>query len=160
MKLSWNATLNKLCKGYLNELENKLKKTRHLSDDMQALIKSFLSYVDYDGAKTDFTSELIDFANQHEIKDVAKLFDGELKALPLFLLGEEWTELWLLYMQAEAESPYTVGYGRRSMRSKRVDLHSNNIQSNLKAFLSLKATGFTPIQILRGGRTPEEIKEL
>ena len=68
--------------------------------------------------------------------------------------------LWSLFMRSEVKSPYTVGYSRRSMRSRRAFLHVQNIAVALKEFLILRATGLSVNEILRKGRTPEEIEDL
>ncbi|MDE6562557.1 MAG: DUF4132 domain-containing protein [Muribaculaceae bacterium] len=63
-------------------------------------------------------------------------------------------------MNLEVKCPYTVGYSRRSVRSQRVGLHVQNIATALKEFMILRATGFSVVEILRQGRTPEEVGEL
>lgn len=168
MKVSWNNTLNDLCKDYMDSLEQKLNKPRNifqrtpkLTDEMKNLIKKFFSYVDPDANEKDnFELDLCAYARQHGIDDVATLFDGELKALPLFLLGEQWLMLWSIFMKLEVKSPYTVGYSRRSVRSRSVDHHAQNISMALKEFLILRASGFSVDEILRQGRTPEEAVDL
>lgn len=168
MKISWNNTLNALCRDYLDSLEHKLnqprsifKRTPKLSDVVKKLIKEFFSYIDPDTKdKGCFESHLKAYALQNGIDDVAILFDGELEVFSMFLLGEEWSTLWNKYMKSEARCPYTVGYCRRSVRSRRVALHAQNIALALKDFLILRASGFTDLEILRKGRTPEEIEDL
>lgn len=168
MNISWNNTLNALCKNYLDTLEHNLnrpfsifKSTPEFTDEIENLIRKFFCYVDPEANEKDgFESYLNDYAKRHGIVDVAVLFDGELKALPLFLLGEQWLKLWEMFMKAEVKCPYTVGYNRRSVRSRRVALHIQNIAVALKEFLILKASGLTVIDILRKGRTREEVKDL
>lgn len=168
MKISWNDTLNTLCGDYIDSLTQKLKSTNRYSDLIRNLIYTFLNYVDnganyVDNGATenrDFESALRSYAKTHGIDDVSDLFKGELKGLPHFLLGEEWTDVWMSYMDAEALCPYTEGYSRRSVRSARVTLHISNIASALKRFLILRATGFSTIEILHGGRTKKEMKAL
>ncbi|MDE6755417.1 MAG: hypothetical protein K2J82_12530, partial [Muribaculaceae bacterium] len=46
------------------------------------------------------------------------------------------------------------------MRSRRVDLHVFEVVQNLKHFFKLKASGLSTLDILRGGRNKEEIKDL
>lgn len=92
MKISWNNTLNALCKNYLDTLEHNLnrpfsifKSTPEFTDEIKNLIRKFFCYVDPEANEKDgFESYLNDYAKRHGIVDVAALFDGELKALPLF----------------------------------------------------------------------------
>ncbi|MDE7421911.1 MAG: DUF4132 domain-containing protein, partial [Muribaculaceae bacterium] len=131
-----------------------------MTDEIKNLIKNFFSYVDPEVKEKDnFESHLYAYISRHGIYDVATLFDGELGALPLFLLGEQWSMLWSLFMRSEVKSPYTVGYSRRSVRSRRAYLHVQNIAVALKEFLILRASGFSVDDILRKGRTPEEIED-
>ncbi|MDE6549185.1 MAG: DUF4132 domain-containing protein, partial [Muribaculaceae bacterium] len=132
-----------------------------MTDEIKNLIKKFFCYVDPDSREKDnFETLLIAYALRHNIEDVVKLFEGELEALPLFLLGEQWSKLWSIFMNLEVKCPYTVGYSRRSVRSRRVSLHAQNIAVALKEFMILRATGFSAVEILRQGRTPEEAKDL
>ena len=109
MKISWNNTLNDLCKDYLDSLEHNLdkprsifKRTPKLTDEIKNLIKKFFCYVDPDSREKDnFETQLIAYALRHNIEDVVKLFEGELEALPLFLLGEQWSKLWSIFMNLE-----------------------------------------------------------
>ena len=91
MKISWNNTLNDLCKDYLDTLEQKLnkprnifKRTTELTDEIKNLIRKFFSYVDPEvNEKDNFELHLYAYISRHGIHDVATLFDGELGALPL-----------------------------------------------------------------------------
>ena len=161
MTISWNDTLNTLCGDYIDSLTQKLKSTNRYSDLIRNLIYTFLNYVDNGATENrDFESALRSYAETHGINNVSDLFKGELKGLPHFLLGAEWTDVWMSYMDAEALCPYTVGYSRRSVRSARISLHVRNIATALKEFLVLRATGFSTIEILHGGRTEKEMKAL
>lgn len=159
MKISWYDASNSLCADYLNLLDKKFKETAYLTEDVRNLLNEFFQYADYDGRDDNFESYLNSFAEKTGIDNVAELFDGELKEIPLFLLGEEWLKLWSLFVKAEADSTYTTGYARRSVRSKNVGLHIRNIAVALKDFLILKSTGFSTLEILMGGRTKEEIED-
>lgn len=160
MKISWNDTINSLCQDYLDSLEKKFIEADYLSGDIRSLINDFFQHINYESRVDNFESNLIKFAKQRGIEDVSKLFSEELKVIPTFLLGEDWSELWCQYVIAEAESPYTTGYCRRSVRSQNINLHCRNIMVELGSFLILRATGFSTCQILNGGRTLEEIKEI
>ena len=161
MKISWNETLNKICSDFLDSLRSDIEASQCLSDDIRRLIHVFMNYIDASADKDrDFESALREYVRSKGIKHVSELFEGELRVLPLFLLGREWIELWTAYMVSEARSPYTEGYSRRSVRSQRAELHIRNISKALKEFLILRATGFSALDILHDGRTESEIKEL
>ncbi len=160
MKISWNNTINSLCKNYIDSIEKKFKEADYLTDNIRELINDFFHYIDYTDSNNNFETNLIKAASKQKIECVDKLFEGTLNQIPRFLLGDDWTKLWHLYITSEARSPYTIGYERRSVRSEKLTLHINNIMIALKAFFTLKATGFTTYEILRGGRTQEEIKDI
>ncbi len=159
MRLTWNNALNDLCQDYMDSLEQKLKANR-LPAEIRRLIESFFNYIDKEKNETNFfEKDFWAYVLHHDIRNVDTLFEGELKAVPQFLLGDKWTELWNLYMKAESKSPYTVGYSRRSVRSNLVGPHVRNIASALRDFVILRATGFSSMDIINEGRTPEERKE-
>lgn len=160
MKISWNNTINSLCKNYIDSIEKKFKEADYLPDSVRELINEFFRYIDYTHTEDNFEISLIKAASEQKIERVDDICNGTLNELPRFLLGEDWTELWYLYITAEARSPYTIGYERRSVRSEKLILHIRNIIVALKDFFILKATGFTTSEILRGGRNPEEIKDI
>lgn len=160
MNITWNETLDNLCKDYIDHIKSKIATTDCLTDDVRHLIEDFFHYIDTDYANDQFQNHIEDYAAAHGIEDTALLFDGELKELPIFLMGEEWTKAWCQYVKAEAESPYTAGYSRRSVRSRKMCLHSGNIVAALKNFFILKASGFTTLEIMQGGRDMQEIKDI
>ncbi|MDE6008464.1 MAG: hypothetical protein K2G90_04575, partial [Muribaculaceae bacterium] len=158
-----SISMNKLGEDYVNSIEEKLTAPACLPDEIRDLARDFINYKKYGvyGENgNDFPDKIATYARQHDIEDVALLFEGELQLLTQFLLGEEWSELWKLYMKAEAQTSYTHGYYRRSVRSRRIDLHVSEVVDNLRSFFELKATGFSTADILRGGRSQEEIKDL
>ncbi len=159
MNLTWCNALNNLCQNYIDNLTQKLK-TSHLPNEIRKLIESFFDYIDKDkNEPIQFEKDFFEYVSRHDIKTIDTLFDGDLKAIPQFMFGEKWAELWSLYMQAEAKSPYTVGYSRRSVRSNLVGPHVKNIAAALKEFLILRASGLSSTDIMNEGRTPEERKE-
>lgn len=158
-----SISMYELCEDYVNSIEEKLTAPAYLPEEIRTLAIDFLNYKKYGiyGENgNDFPDKIATYARQHAIEDVALLFEGELQLLTQFLLGEEWSELWNLYMKAEAETSYTHGYYRRSVRSRRIGLHVDEIVNNLMSFFELKASGFSTADILRGGRSKEEIKDL
>lgn len=160
MNITWNETLTNLCKNYIDYIKNKFEIADYLEDDVRLLIEEFFHYIDIDYTNDQFQTGVMEYAAAHGIEDTALLFDGDLEAIPIFLLGEEWAQAWCQYVKAEAESPYTAGYLRRSVRSKKISLHSGNIVTALKSFFILKATGFTATEIMQGGRDAQEIKDM
>ncbi len=160
MNITWNETLDNLCKNYIDHIKSKIATTDYLTNDVRHLIEDFFHYIDTDYANDQFQNHIEEYAAVHGIEDTALLFDGELKELPIFLMGEEWTKAWCQYVKAEAESPYTAGYSRRSVRSRKMCLHSGNIVAALKNFFILKASGFTALEIMQGGRDMQEIKDI
>ena len=160
MKISWRESINKLCGEYVNSVEDKLRTADFLPNEIRELADDFLNYVGYGRGQNHFTDKLVSYAARHGIDDTAVLFDGELHQLSQFLFGKEWAEYWSLFMKAEAESAFTGGGYRRSVRSRRVERHAWNIARELENFFRLRATGLSKADILRGGRTKEEIKEL
>ncbi|MDE5674674.1 MAG: hypothetical protein K2I44_04945 [Muribaculaceae bacterium] len=123
MNITWNETLTNLCKNYIDYIKNKFEIADYLEDDVRLLIEEFFHYIDIDYTNDQFQTGVMEYAAAHGIEDTALLFDGDLEAIPIFLLGEEWAQAWCQYVKAEAESPYTAGYLRRSVRSKKISLH-------------------------------------
>ncbi len=100
MKLTWSNVLNDLCQEYMDSLEYKLK-ANHLPTEIRKPIESFFDYIERDQHETDeLEREFLGYASRHNIRRLDALFDGDLKAIPLFLLGEKWTKLWNLYIEA------------------------------------------------------------
>ncbi|MCM1093959.1 MAG: DUF4132 domain-containing protein [Lachnospiraceae bacterium] len=162
MKISWNETINDLCGGYFDKLSGDLANTSWLSRKSREVVAEFLRYSDCNNFDyCGFENCLRDCAERYGITDVSYLFDSELKDVAVYLLGEEWSRLLQRYMRIKAKSPYTTGYYRRSVRCPLVSLHINSsLTRDIKNFVELKATGFSTIEILRGGRNTEEAKNL
>lgn len=133
-----------------------------LSPELSKLLDLFMQTADIDAPSPDesFDDVLKQYCHDHGITSIDHLFDGELRELALFILGEEFAELFVRYVRLLAQIPYTKGYYRRSFRCVDADCHIYRIYGILKDFLVCRATGFTTAELLRGGRNPEEIKEL
>lgn len=161
MKISWIDTVNQLCGNYFDHLAEDLDKAP-LSDESRALVTEFLHDCDNNyHDDCDFESALRNYAAKHGIDNIAYLFDGELLKVATYLMGDDFAALLQRYMRIVAESPYTYGYSRRSMRCRSASVHINHsFVSTLKDFVKIKATGFSVAEILRGGRTPEEAKNI
>lgn len=162
MKISWHEIINTLCGTYVEQLVKGLDKAEGLTCEIRKIIHCYLLELDYEyHGKADFEARVEKFAKEHGITNVGELFDGELKPVAEYLLGGEWTDLLRRYMRIESESPYTIGYIRRSIRCPLVEVHvRRNLKSVMDSFVILRATGFSSSQILRCGRTPEESQEL
>ncbi len=162
MKISWRDGVNELCGNYFDYLADNLGKDKRMNRESRKIVSEFLHDIDsnYHG-DCDFEGALMDYAVRHRLTDIALLFDGELKDAAVFLLGEEWAALLQRYMRLEAESPYTYGYSRRSMRCPLPEMHINNsLVLDIKALVKLKASGLSAAEILRGGRTPEQARDI
>lgn len=163
MIIHWNKKINDLCGDYYDRLVNNLKKKIFLKSEIRELIEEFLKECDQNqhGGSMGFMSCLRKYVERHEIKNISQLFAGELRKFAVFLLGEEWAGYLDSYMHIVAESPYTQGYGRRSMRTRLIDLHLNdNLFREIKSFVMLKASGLSTAHLLQGGRDQEEIAAL
>lgn len=161
MRIYCNDTINKLCGYYFDKLSDGLAKTS-LNKESRALVTEFLHHCDNDyHDDCDVEGFLRNHAQTHGITDISCLFDGELKEAVVYMLGEDFAALWQRYMRITADSPYTEGYYRRSVRSRLASLHINNsLVRAFRSFVIIKASGFSVADTLRGGRTPEEAKEL
>ena len=159
MRIVYNDPLNKHLLPYVEKLvKNKTK----LDKGNAALFDIFLEYIDLDicygangGALEPFMKKTIE---QENIQSVANLFDGQLKTILSYLLGDEYARLFRTYLKLLTRCPYTYGYSRRSQRSDNPSLHLDHILDALRHFLRLRATGFSDQIILDGGNTPEEIQ--
>lgn len=89
MNITWNETLDNLCKNYIDHIKSKIATTDCLTDDVRHLIEDFFHYIDTDYANDQFQNHIEEYAAAHGIEDTALLFDGELKELPIFLMGKE-----------------------------------------------------------------------
>lgn len=162
MEISWKKTINELCGDYYEQLSKNLDKAKSLTKEIKELVRDFLRESDrkYNGT-TDFVEKLKKYVHEKGIIKFSELFDGELKGMTDYLLGDEWSDLLCRYVKLKANSPYTVGYYRRSIRCDLASLHINyTFKSAFNGFVMLRASGFSVEEILRGGRTPEEIKEI
>ncbi len=162
MKLEYYSPINDICAEYTNDLVERSKNPESLSPELRKLLDLFMKTADIDTASPDesFDDVLTQYSHDHGITSIDHLFDGELSELALFILGEEFADLFVRYVRLLAQIPYTRGYYRRSFRCVDADCHIYRIYGILKDFLICRATGFTTAELLRGGRNPEEIKEL
>lgn len=162
MEISWKKLINELCGEYYDQLAKGLDKAKKLSKESKELIKEFLNESDrkYTGTAS-FIEKLKEITAKKGIVRFSDLYEDLLRPVAIYLLGEEWADLFRRYIILLAESPYTEGYYRRSLRCDLVKLHVNySFNKALESFVMLKATGFSVRDILRGGRNPEEIKDL
>ncbi len=168
MIISWNNNINELCGPYYDRLASELNKKTFFkkkalpTEELRLIAQAFLNESDRNfHGDAGFLRKLRDYAENHGITEISQLFNGELGLVADFLLGEEWGQLLRKYMLIASASPYTEGYSRRSIRSKKLSLHLNaSFVRDIKSFVTLKATGFSTLELLRGGRNEEEIKQL
>lgn len=160
MRISWNKYLNNLCGRYLDSLSAGYDGITGMAGDVKRLTGEFIKDIDCDNPDKDFTALLKTYVAANEIHDISLLFEGRLRSMADYLLGEEWAGLFCRYIKILAECPYTEGWLRRSQRSHDIGLHINGIRDILAGFVRLRACGLSTTDILRGGRSVEEIKEL
>ncbi|NBJ07454.1 DUF4132 domain-containing protein [Duncaniella freteri] len=162
MKISWYEIVNDLCGAYVDKLVEGLDKAKGLTCEAREIINCYLLELNYEyHGDANFEAMVEKYAEEHGISNVAELFDGKLKPVAEYLIGREWSDLLQRYMRIESESPYTIGYVRRSIRCPRTEVHvRRNLKSVIDSFVMLRATGFSTAHILRCGRTYEESQEL
>lgn len=156
MRIYCNDTINKLCGYYFDKLSDGLAKAS-LNAESRALVTEFLHHCDNDyHDDCDVEGFLRNHAQTHGITDISCLFDGELKEAVVYMLGEDFAALWQRYMRITADSPYTEGYYRRSVRSRLASLHINNsLVRAFRSFVIIKASGFSVADTLREGAHPK-----
>lgn len=162
MKISWYEIVNDLCGAYVDKLVEGLDKAKGLTCEAREIINCYLLELNYEyHGNANFEAMVEKYAEEHGISNIAELFDGKLKPVAEYLIGREWSDLLQRYMRIESESPYTIGYVRRSIRCPRTEVHvRRNLKSVIDSFVMLRATGFSTAHILRCGRTYEESQEL
>ncbi|MCH5311164.1 MAG: hypothetical protein J1E57_04300, partial [Prevotella sp.] len=157
MKLFWEKEQNDLCLPYIKELKGRLKHMEGVNKDMAQMIAECAKFMDDDSRNNSkFEPMLTKYIEEHGIEDAADIFNGELRQIPEFFLGEEWTELFCVAMKLMAQWPYSKHYYRRSQRSRKATLHVMNVACSLWAFVQMRATGLSDSEMLNNRKLVSE----
>lgn len=157
MKLFWEKEKNDLCLPYIKELKGRLKCMEGVDKNVAQMIAECAKYVDDDSrSNSKFEPMLTKYIEEHGIEDTANIFSGELRQMPEFFLGEEWTELFCAAVKLMAQWPYPGHYYRRSQRSRKATLHVTDVTRALWAFVQMRAMGLSDGELLNNRKSVPE----
>ncbi|MCC8153972.1 MAG: hypothetical protein LIP01_07020 [Tannerellaceae bacterium] len=155
--MNYFNTIKGVCLGaeYGSRIENGVEK---LEEPIKEITQKLLQGLSTRKRNAeDIQPFFFDWIDTHRIKTVEEFFTGPVKEAVAYILGEEQTANFMMWVEMCTRIPYSIGYYRRSLRSTDVKLHfSRLIIRDLYQFFAIAATELSVKTILQGGVTEEQ----